>query len=105
MVAALVEGPDHEDVAMVFKVSLKAVDGWWAKWQVGGREALTARTRGRCVGEHQVLSDVEQAAVRQAILDHLPCDLGLHGQLWTRGLVGELIAKAGDPGDGEGRER
>ncbi|MER7694792.1 helix-turn-helix domain-containing protein, partial [Streptomyces sp. NPDC097610] len=39
-VAALVEGRDREDVAAVFKVSLKAVDGWWAKWQAGGREAL-----------------------------------------------------------------
>ncbi|MDF3292589.1 IS630 family transposase [Streptomyces silvisoli] len=92
-VAALVEGRDREDVAAVFRVSLKAVDGWWAKWQAGGREALTARPRGRRVGEHQVLSGGGQAAVQQAILDHLSCDLGLRGQLWTRGQVGELIAK------------
>lgn len=92
-VAALVEGRGREDVAVVFKVSLRALDGWWAKWQAGGREALTTRPRGRRAGEHQVLSGVEQAAVRQAIWDHLPCDLGLRGQLWTRGQVGELIAK------------
>jgi hypothetical protein len=36
-VAALVAGRDREDVAAVFGVSLKAVDKWWAKWQVGGR--------------------------------------------------------------------
>ncbi|WP_455753435.1 helix-turn-helix domain-containing protein [Streptomyces halstedii] len=36
---------------------------------------------------------VAQAAVRQAVLDHRPCDVGLSGQLWTRRLVGELIAK------------
>ncbi|MEU9639240.1 transposase [Streptomyces tendae] len=92
-VAALVEGRNREDVAAVFKVSLKAVEGWWAKCQAGGCEALTARPRGRRVGEHQVLSEVEQAAVRQAPLDHLPCDLGFRGRLWTRGQVGELIAK------------
>uniref|UniRef100_UPI003FD7940C helix-turn-helix domain-containing protein n=1 Tax=Streptomyces luteireticuli TaxID=173858 RepID=UPI003FD7940C len=45
------------------------------------------------MGEHQVLSGPEQAAVRQAVLDHRPCDLGLQGQLWTRGQVGALIAK------------
>lgn len=83
-VAALVEGRDREDVAAMFKVSLKAVDGWWAKWLSSGWEALTARPRGRRVGEHQALSVAEQAAVRQAILDHQPCDLGLRGQLWTR---------------------
>lgn len=92
-VAALVEGRDREDVAAMLKVSLKAVDGWWAKWLSGGWEALTACPRGRRVGEHQALSVAEQAAVRQAILDHQPCDRGLRGQLWTRALVGELIAK------------
>ncbi|WP_409473352.1 IS630 family transposase [Streptomyces sp. HC307] len=92
-VAALVAGRDREDVAALFKVSLKAVDNWWAKWLAGGREALVARPRGRRVGEHQLLGEVEQQAVRQAVLDHRPCDLGLAGQLWTRAGVGDLIAK------------
>ena len=92
-VAALVAGRDREDVASVFGVSLKAVDNWWARWQAGGREALLARTKGRPVGVHQVLGEAEQAAVRQAVLDHRPCDVGLVGQLWTRRLVGDLIAK------------
>ncbi|WP_443071883.1 IS630 family transposase, partial [Streptomyces sp. WMMC940] len=92
-VAALMAGRDREDVAAVFGVSLKAVDGWWAKWQAGGREALVMRPRGKPVGVHQVLGEAEQAAVRQAVLDHRPCDVGLSGQLWTRRLVGELIAK------------
>ncbi|MFG2629902.1 transposase [Streptomyces sp. NPDC048473] len=92
-VAALVAGRDLEDVAAVFGVSLKAVDKWWAKWQVGGREALVMQPRGKPVGAHQVLGEAEQAAVRQAVLDHRPCDVGLVGQLRTRRLVGELIAK------------
>lgn len=51
------------------------------------------RPRGKPAGVHQVLGEAEQAAVRQAVLDHRPCDVGLSGQLWTRRLVGELIAK------------
>lgn len=31
--------------------------------------------------------------MRQAVLDHRPCDVGLSGQLWTRRLIGDLIAK------------
>lgn len=89
-VAALVAGRTREDVAAVFQVSLKAVDNWWAKWPAGGREALVAQPRGRRVGEHQVLDAVEQQAIRQAVLDHRPCDLGLAGQLWTRAGVGGL---------------
>jgi transposase len=43
-VAALVAGRDREDVAALFKVSLKAVDNWWAKWLADGREALVSQT-------------------------------------------------------------
>lgn len=92
-VASLVAVRDREDVAAVFQVSLKAVDKWWSKWLAGGRGALVAQPRGRRVGEHQLLSEVEQQAVRQAVLDHRPCDVGLAGQLWTRAGVGNLIAK------------
>ncbi|MFB0631047.1 IS630 family transposase [Streptomyces sp. AB3(2024)] len=93
MVAALVAGRDREDVAAVFGVSLKAVGGRWAKWQADGREALVMQPWGKPVGVHRVLGEAEQAAVRQAVLGHRPCDVGLSGQLWTRRLVGELIAR------------
>ncbi|MER8199257.1 winged helix-turn-helix domain-containing protein [Streptomyces microflavus] len=49
--------------------------------------------RGKPAGVHQVLGEAEQAAVRQAVLDHRPSEVGLCGQLWTRRLIGELIAK------------
>ncbi|MFD3537451.1 hypothetical protein [Streptomyces sp. NPDC058664] len=32
--------------------------------------------RGKPVGVHQVLGEAEQAAVRQTVLDHQPCDVG-----------------------------
>jgi hypothetical protein len=67
-----------------FQVSLKAVDNWWAKWPAGGREVLVAQPRGRRIGEHQLLGEAEQQAVRQAALDHRPCDLG-HAR--TRGRI------------------
>lgn len=38
--------------------------------------------RGWPAGVHQVLGEAEQAAVRQAALDHRPCYAGLSGQLW-----------------------
>lgn len=75
-VSALLEGRDRAEVAALFKVSVRAVDNWRARWQAGGRNALPSRPRGRCAGEHQVPSEAEQAAVRQAVLDHIPCDLG-----------------------------
>jgi hypothetical protein len=65
-VAPLVSGLDREDVAVVFQVSLKAVDGWWSKWLAGRREALVSQPRGG-VGEHQ--------AVRHAALENRPCKI------------------------------
>ncbi|WP_420712069.1 helix-turn-helix domain-containing protein [Streptomyces sp. NRRL F-5650] len=47
--SALVEGRDRVEVAALFKVSVKAVDNWWARWQTGGRAALLSRPRGRRV--------------------------------------------------------
>ncbi|MFF1488516.1 winged helix-turn-helix domain-containing protein [Streptomyces sp. NPDC058319] len=87
-------------------VPLKAVDGWWVRWQAGGREALVMRPRGKPVGVHQVLGEADQGAVRQAVLGHRPCDVGLSGQLWTRQLMGKLIVelyrvRLTEPGVGE----
>ncbi|WP_452749976.1 hypothetical protein [Streptomyces celluloflavus] len=85
VVSALVKGRDRWEVAGLLKVLVRAVDNWWAKWQAGGRDAPLSRPRGRRAGERQLLPEAEQAAVRQAVLDHSPSDLGLSCQMWTRG--------------------
>ncbi|WP_329369781.1 hypothetical protein [Streptomyces sp. NBC_01483] len=66
-------------MAAVPGASLKAVDKWWSKWQVGGREALIMQPHGKLVGVHKVLGEAEQAAARQAVLDHRRRDVGLVG--------------------------
>jgi hypothetical protein len=48
--SALVAGQDLVDMAAVPGASLKAVDKWWSKWQVGGREALIMQPHGKLVG-------------------------------------------------------
>ncbi|MFD5159683.1 helix-turn-helix domain-containing protein [Streptomyces hawaiiensis] len=63
--SALVEGRGRVEAAALFKVSVKAMDNWWAKWRTGRQDALLSRPRGRRVGEHQVLPEAEQAAVRR----------------------------------------
>ncbi|WP_081539372.1 MULTISPECIES: IS630 family transposase [Kitasatospora] len=91
-VAALRAGRDRREVAELLGVTVESVTDWWAAWQVGGLEALVSRTRGRPVGEHQVLDPDRQQCVRQSLVDHRPEDLGLGGQLWTRAIVSDLIA-------------
>ncbi|WP_407697890.1 IS630 family transposase [Streptomyces kaniharaensis] len=91
-VAALRAGRGRNEVAELLGVTVESVTDWWAAWQAGGRDALVSRTRGRRSGEHQVLDPDQQQCVRQALIDHRPEDLGLGGQLWTRAIVGDLIA-------------
>ncbi|MFF2963869.1 helix-turn-helix domain-containing protein [Streptomyces sp. NPDC057963] len=89
-VSALMEGRDRAEVAALLKVSARAVDNWWVKWPAG-RGALLPRPGGRRVGEHQVLSEAEQAAVRQAAL--APCVIKMGFSAWLRnGSVKYLTA-------------
>ncbi|MEV7217976.1 helix-turn-helix domain-containing protein [Kitasatospora cineracea] len=91
-VAALRAGRDRREVAELLGVSMKSVTDWWAAWQAVGREVLVSKSRGRRSGEHQVLDPDQRQCVRQVLIDHRPEDLGLGGQLWTRAIVGDLIA-------------
>ncbi len=75
-VAVLGAGRDRREVAELLGVTVESVTDWWAAWQTGGREALVSKTRGRRVGEHQVLDPDQQQCVRQALIDHRPEDLG-----------------------------
>ena len=56
-------------------------------------ETLVGQPCGRRIGAHQLLGEAEHQSIRQAVLDHRPCDLGLAGQLWTRAGVRDLITK------------
>ncbi|WP_254897580.1 IS630 family transposase [Kitasatospora sp. NA04385] len=91
-VAALRAGRERHEVAELLGVTVESVDSWWAAWQVGGREALVSRARGRRVGEHQLLDPDCRQCVRQALIDHHSEGLGLGGQLWTCPIVCDLIA-------------
>ncbi|MEU7392635.1 helix-turn-helix domain-containing protein [Streptomyces tanashiensis] len=59
-VAAVRAGRDRREVAELLGVTVESVTDWWAAWQAGGREASVCKTRGRRVGEHQVLDPDRQ---------------------------------------------
>lgn len=92
-VCAPAEGRDRVETAALFKVPVRAVDNWWVRWRTDDRDALLPRPWARRVGERQLLSEAGQAAVRQAVLDHISSGLGFSGRLWTRALFGEPIFK------------
>jgi transposase len=90
-VALVAEGRWQGEVARLLDVSRQSVNVWVAAHRAGGDAALSARKRGRRVGEKTVLLPWQQAQVAKAIRDKNPDQLRLPGFLWTRALVCDLV--------------
>lgn len=83
VMAAIDAGLDEAGAAGVFGVSAKSIGRWKARREAGGAEGLRSQKTGCKIGSGRFLSESEEAAVRQTILDFTPEDLGLGGLLWT----------------------
>ncbi|WP_233289849.1 helix-turn-helix domain-containing protein [Streptomyces microflavus] len=77
-VFALVEGRDRVAVAALFKVSVKAVDNWWAKWQAGGAPQPALASAGETYRQlnsgHIIVRLAEMGAslvLRDSLFSHL----------------------------------
>jgi transposase len=90
-VALVAEGRSQVEVAGLLSVSANAVGSWVRAHRRGGDRALDARRRGRR-GGHTKLTEAQQQKVARLIVGHNPDQLKLPGFLWTRALVGDLIA-------------
>jgi len=86
------EGRSKAEVARVLSVSRETVSRWVAAQRVGGERALDARRRGRRPG-HTKLTEAEQRKIAGLVAGKDPDQLKLPGFLWTRALVGDLIAR------------
>lgn len=91
-VAAVIDkGLTQAEVAAVFDVDPRSVQRWVSAWRAGGNTALKARKRGQRPEVQKALDKAQQYRLKRTIKTRTPAQAGLHGQLWTRPLVGELI--------------
>ena len=86
------DGHSQTEVARLLGVTRQAVGNWLRVRRGGGEQALAARRRGRR-GGHTKLSAAEQQKIARLVVGRNPDQLKLPGFLWTRALVGELIAR------------
>ena len=86
------EGRSHTEVAGIVGVARETVSRWMSRRALAGERALDARRRGRRPG-HTKLSEAQQRRIAVLIVGKNPDQLKLPGFLWTRALVGELIAR------------
>lgn len=72
---------------------LDEVDRPVARLDAGGAEGLRSGTPGRKTGTHRFLTESEEAALKQTILEFTPDDLGFGGLLWTTPKVHAFLQR------------
>ena len=90
-VRAVRSGKTQGEVATTFSVTRQAVANWLRAYRVGGRQALSARTKGRPKGG--CLDDRQAASIARLLRDRRPDQLKLPFYLWTREAVAQLIER------------
>lgn len=91
--AVIDQGWTQAHVALVFGVDLRSVERWVSAWRTGGNSALRAKKRGQRPEVQKALGKDQQHRIKRLVKGKTPAALGLHGQLWTRPLVRELIER------------
>jgi transposase len=91
VMGAIDAGLDDVRAAEIFGVSPKSIGRWKARREAGGAGGLRSNKPGRKEGSGRFLTESEEAALKQAILEFTPEDLGLGGLLWTSKKVHAFI--------------
>ena len=91
-VKACLAGNSQQEVAEMFGVTRRAVNGWVSTYRVGGWNALNAKKQGRPRGGGR-LKPWQCAQISKAVIDRTPEQLKLPFYLWTREAVAKLIEK------------
>lgn len=91
-VAAVEAGRTQGEVAEVFGVSVRAVNGWMARRRREGQALFRAGARGRPRGESRLTASQRQRVIG-LLRDRHPEQLKLPFYLWTREAVVQLLAR------------
>src|SRR5512133_2986991 len=83
-VRAVLGGMTQAHAARVCGVHPNAVNRWIRRCRAGGFPGLSARRRGRRVGEQAALTETQQQEAIALVREATPDQLGLPGFLWTR---------------------
>ena len=81
------------EIAEYLGVNPSVVGKWWRQYKATGEAALSQQTRGRRPGSGQLLSEAQQAELRQCLETGCPDNYGIESRLWTRRAVQVLIAQ------------
>jgi transposase len=81
------------DAAAQYGVSSNTMSQWVSLYREQGEAGLAVQPQGRPEGSGRALSSEQEQAIRQLVVESLPCDHDIAIAMWTRQAVAELIAK------------
>jgi transposase len=81
------------DAAAQYGVSANTMSQWVSLYREQGEAGLAVQPHGRPQGAGRALSEEQGEAIRQLVVDSLPCDPDIASATWTRQAVAELIAQ------------
>ena len=85
------QGIPNKAAAELVGISANHASTIWQKYQRGGIKAIKPGIRGRQIGAQRTLSQEQESAVQNLLIDKNPLQLKLPFALWTRDAVRMLI--------------
>jgi transposase len=86
-------GGDKKEVAEICECSVRHVYSTWKKYQDGGINAIKSVKMGRPVGNGCKLTPKQENQIVKILTTKRPHEVGLHGYLWDRAGVAEIIKR------------
>ena len=84
-------GKSRKDIADIIGVSYSAVCNWITAWRAGGDEAIVLRKRGRTSDSQKLLTEAQEKALKQLLVEKNPRQLKLPFALWNRKAIQSAV--------------
>ena len=86
-------GKSGKEIEEITGVRQNRISEIWTAYQRKGEKSLTREKGGRKPGEKMMLTEEEQKAIREVIINNRPEEYGLPGSLWTLKKICSYIKK------------
>ena len=87
------QGVKKKDVVTQLGVNKNTVTNWWQSYQEKGSKSYHYDKPGLKSGDKKLLTDQQELAIQEMIVDKMPDQLKLDFALWTRKAVKELVER------------
>jgi transposase len=92
-ISLIKSGKAKGEVAKILGVRAGTISEWWKLYKSSGKKGLSAKKRGVKSEDKKLLSQSQEKAIQDMIVDRMPDQLKLDFALWTRKAVKELIER------------